>query len=226
MDLLYSCCYVVIGFTPGGGLKFVFYLTLSPDEIYVLATPLLYGVKNKKYGIIKKGGIMEIFEKELPSYEDYKKLPTLLDKDSSSNYVPREEDIDKLFRPVDNDPLTTSIEEATHLDNEKKEKYLRQAKLYTSDLKNNIMKDQFDLNNSYSEFSVDDWNEFLLDRITSTYVNRHKRTLLKSRAEANLANPTSKNKRDSLQMLNTLDDNHEENNNIVIIRIKDKYSNE
>ena len=169
---------------------------------------------------------MEIFEKELPSYEDYKKLPTLLDKDSSSNYVPREEDIDKLFRPVDNDPLTTSIEEATHLDNEKKEKYLRQARLYTSDLKKNIMKDQFDLNNSYSEFSVDDWNEFLLDRITSTYVNRHKRTLLKSRAEANLANPTSKNKRDSLQMLNTLDDNHEENNNIVIIRIKDKYSNE
>lgn len=148
----------------------------------------------------------------------------MLDKDSSSNYVTEDENIDMLFRPIENDPLTTSLSESTHLSEAKKSEMLGMARYYISDLKHNIMKDQFDLNTAYPDYTVDQWNSFLLDRIVNTYISKHKKTVLKMRAEATLADPTSKNKRDSLQLLNNMETGEKASDNIVIMRVPDKYA--
>lgn len=148
----------------------------------------------------------------------------MLDKDSSSNYVTEMENIDMLFRPIENDPLTTSLSESTHLSEAKKSEMLGMTRLYISDLKHNIMKDQFDLNTAYPDYTVDQWNSFLLDRIVNTYISKHKKTVLKMRAEATLADPTSKNKRDSLQLLNNMESGEKASDNIVIMRVPDKYA--
>lgn len=148
----------------------------------------------------------------------------MLDKDSSSNYVTEDENIDMLFRPIENDPLTTSLSESTYLSEAKKSEMLGMARYYISDLKHNIMKDQFDLNTVYPDYTVDQWNSFLLDRIVNTYISKHKKTVLKMRAEATLADPTSKNKRDSLQLLNNMETGGKASDNIVIMRVPDKYA--
>ena len=59
----------------------------------------------------------------------------------------------------------------------------------------------------------------------SVYINKHKRTLLKAAAEDNLANPVARNKRDSLQLIRSIEEqeNSEHNKNICIIRIPDIY---
>ena len=122
------------------------------------------------------------------------------------------------------DPLTTALSEATHLD-EKKDRYIQLAKLYTENMQKNIFRNQFDLNKEYPEVTIDEWNDFLTDRIVSVYINKHKRTLLKAAAEDNLANPIAKNKRDNLQLIRNIEEQEqsENNRNICIIRIPDIY---
>lgn len=130
--------------------------------------------------------------------------------------------------PLDDtlDPLTLALSEATHIPESTKERYLTIAKYYLEDMHKNILKDQFELNKDYPIVSIDEWNDFLSDRIVSTYITKHKRTLLKAAAEFNLALPGAKNKRDSLQVIKNIEDKEqgEENKNIVIIRIPDIYS--
>lgn len=126
------------------------------------------------------------------------------------------------------DPLNQALSEANHIDGEKKDKYIAYAELYTESLEDNIFRNQFDLHKYYPKVSIDEWNDFLQDRIVSTYINKHKRTLLKSAAEDNLANPLAKNKRDNLQLIKNIEaqEQSEANKNICIIRIPDIYDEE
>ena len=148
----------------------------------------------------------------------------LFDKDSKEYQA--QVSLNSLYkREESNDPLTTSLEEATHIDEATKEKYLKITNLYLSDMQKNILLDQFELNKAYPDFTVDEWNDFLSDRIVSTYIAKHKRTLLKAAAEFNLAMPGTKNKRDSLQVIKNIEDKEqgEANKNVVILRIPDVY---
>ena len=123
------------------------------------------------------------------------------------------------------DPLVESLEMAEHLDAATKAKMIDIANLYLGDMRENIFKDQFELNEEYPDVSIDEWNDFLADRIVSTYIGKHKRTLLKNKAESSLATPQSKNKKDNLQLLKEMSDaeNRENVSNIVIMRIPDIY---
>lgn len=124
------------------------------------------------------------------------------------------------------DPLALSLSQATHISDSTKEKYLTMANLYLADLANNIFKNQFELNSTYPTITIDEWNDFLADRIVNTYIQKHKRTLLKAAAEDNLANPLAKNKRDNLQLIKNIEEKEkqESKQNIVILRIPDIYS--
>ena len=161
--------------------------------------------------------------------EIFAKTDSLFDKDSSEyknttlvNSITRE----ALNRQTD--PLQESLSDATHLDKDTKEKYIHLAKVYTQDMQKNIFRDQFELNKLYPDTTIDEWNDFLSDRIVSTYIAKHKRTLLKSAAESNLANPIGKNKRDNLQLIKNIEEEEqaEANKNICIIRIPDIYDEE
>lgn len=126
------------------------------------------------------------------------------------------------------DPLISSLEQAEHLSDEKRVRLIELGERYLSDMRDNIFCDQFDLHEKYKSISIDEWNDFLADRIVNTYIGKHKRTLLKNKAESNLATPSGKNKRDNLQLLRELEDKekNENNNNIVIMRIPDIYDRE
>ena len=102
------------------------------------------------------------------------------------------------------------------------------SRLYTQNLQDNIFRNQFELNQAYPKVSIDQWNDFLNDRIVSTYISKHKRTLLKSAAEDNLANPLAKNKRDNLQLIKNIEEQEQTDSkkNICIIRIPDIYDEE
>lgn len=123
------------------------------------------------------------------------------------------------------DPLIESLEQAEHLDSERKLKMIEIAEKYLSDMRDNIFRDQFELNDTYPSISIDEWNDFLADRIVNTYISKHKRTLLKNKAESSLATPQSKNKKDNLQLLKEMNDadSRENVSNIVIMRIPNIY---
>lgn len=123
------------------------------------------------------------------------------------------------------DPLTNAIKEAAHLKEEVKEKYINLAACFLDDMQLNIFRNQFQLAKNYSKFSVDEWNDFLNDRIVKVYITKHKRTLLKASAEDNLANPLAKNKRDNLKLIENLQAQEDSENahNIVIMRMPDIY---
>lgn len=123
------------------------------------------------------------------------------------------------------DPLSLALSQATHLDDNQKERYNYLASLYTSDMAHNIFKNQFELSSIYPDATIDEWNDFLADRIVSVYIQKHKRTLLKAAAEDNLANPYAKNKRDNLQLIKNIEEQEqaESTKNICIIRLPDIY---
>lgn len=125
----------------------------------------------------------------------------------------------------EDDPLSEALKQATHLDENTRNRYIYLAGLYTGDMQHNLFRNQFDLNKEYPEASIDEWNDFLSDRIVSVYIKKHKRTLLKNTAEDNLANPFAKNKRDNLKLIENLEaqEQQESNKNICIIRIPDIY---
>ena len=89
----------------------------------------------------------------------------------------------------------------------------------------NIFRNQFQLAKNYPDYSVDEWNDFLNDRIVKVYITKHKRTLLKASAEDNLANPLAKNKRDNLKLIENLQAQEDSENahNIVIMRVPNIY---
>lgn len=128
---------------------------------------------------------------------------------------------------VDNskDPLTEALLDAKHLTNETKTKYIEQTTLFLENMQDNIFSNQFKLAEEYPEFTADEWNTYLQDRIVSVYINKHKRTLLRIAAEDNLSDPYAKNKRDNLNLINSIkeEEQQEENKNVVIIRIPDIY---
>ena len=130
----------------------------------------------------------------------------------------------KKVRENETDPLIESLKESVHINESTKELMLHLAELYLSDMKSNMAKDQFELADKYPDTTADDWTTFLMDRVVSTYISKHKNALLKVRAELNLADPYAKNKRDNLTLLQRLDDKEkEEKQDIVIIRIPSKY---
>ena len=123
------------------------------------------------------------------------------------------------------DPLEQSLEEATHIGEKKKAHLIELARLYLEDMKDNLLKDQFDLADFYPGTTADEWTEFLSDRIVSTYIKKHKNTLLKISAERNLADPYAKNKRDNLTLMkNIKEEEQEDKQMVVIMRLPDKYS--
>ena len=150
----------------------------------------------------------------------------LLDKDTSE-YKNQKliNNIERETEDLKSDPLTISLREANHLGKEIKERYIEIANEYISDMQKNIFRDQFELHENYPEITIDEWNNFLSDRIVSTYIAKHKRTMLKSVAESNLANPFGKNKRDNLQLIKNIEESeqNEANKNICIIRLPDIY---
>lgn len=133
----------------------------------------------------------------------------------------------KKVREHETDPLIDSLKESVHINESTKEKLIHLAKLYLSDMKNNMLKDQFDLAEKYKGTNADDWTTFLVDRVVSTYITKHKNAMLKVKAEMNLADPYAKNKRDNLNLLKRLDEKDEEDKQqIVIIRIPNKYGDD
>lgn len=130
-------------------------------------------------------------------------------------------------RENETDPLIESLEQSVHINETTKENMIRLAKMYLKDMKNNMLKDQFDLAEKYNNTTADEWTTFLMDRVVSTYITKHKNALLKVKAEMNLADPYAKNKRDNLTLLERLDNKEKENKqDIVIIRIPSKYEDE
>ena len=171
---------------------------------------------------------------EREEIEELLKADELFDKDSTTYRSTSMINEIKAKTKTDNDdPLNIALSQATHLKDDIKERYIHLAGLYTKDMQHNLFRNQFDLNNEYPEASIDEWNDFLSDRIVSVYIKKHKRTLLKNTAEDNLANPIARNKRDNLQLIKNLEEQEaaENNRNICIIRIPDinfsiiKYKN-
>lgn len=123
------------------------------------------------------------------------------------------------------DSLVDIIKSASHLNEAKKNLYSKLAEFYISEFANNIFLDQFHLKDKYKETTVDEWGMFLNDRLMRTYIDRHKRIMLKSSAEENLLDPLGKNKRDNLTLLKTLEEKEKafSSQNIIIMRIPSKY---
>lgn len=156
-------------------------------------------------------------------------LKELADKNSSS--YRKAQMLNKQMRREENmktDPLTKALGEAVHITDATKERYIHLAELYLDDMQDNIFSNQFKLAKKYPEATIDEWNEFLQDRIVKVYIQKHKRTLLKSAAEDNLADPTAKNKRDNLKLIENLEEKEQQDaqKNVVIIRIPNIYDEE
>ena len=161
-----------------------------------------------------------LFPTEEPDYSIMDRSSSEYRKAKVENEYIREE-----LSKKEEEPLTKALSEATHLKDDKKELFIRLATLYLGDIEENIFKNQFELSRLYKDTTGDEWNDFLNDRIVSTYLSRHKRTLLRSAAEDNLANPLAKNKRDNLKLIENIEqeEKSEAQKNIVIIRIPDIY---
>lgn len=130
-------------------------------------------------------------------------------------------------RDNDADPLIESLKDSTHINEAKKKELIRLAELFLDNMKDNLLKDQFDLAEVYPDTTPDEWADFLQDRVVSTYIKKHKNTLLKLSAERNLADPYAKNKRDNLTLMkNIKEEEKEDKQMIVIMRLPDKYNEE
>ena len=128
------------------------------------------------------------------------------------------------IRDEESDPLIEALSDSTHINEVKKKELISLAEMFLDDMKDNLLKDQFDLANKYSGTTADEWADFLSDRVVSTYVKKHKNTLLRISAERNLADPYAKNKRDNLTLVkNIKEEEKEDKQMIVIMRLPDKY---
>lgn len=165
----------------------------------------------------------DLFPTEEPDYNLLERTSAEYRKAKTENEYIRQNISSK-----DETPLSKALKEAAHLKDDIKGRYIYLAGIYLGDMKHNIFKNQFELHEDYNDITADEWNDFLNDRIVSTYLSRHKRTLLKSAAEDNLANPLAKNKRDNLKLIENIEEQEkmEAHKNIVILRIPDIYDTE
>ena len=161
-----------------------------------------------------------LFPTEEPDYDLLDRSSAEYRKAHTENKFIRQKTSEK-----DEDPLSKALMEATHIKDDVKTRYVYLAGVFLEDMKKNIFRNQFELYENYPDITADEWNDFLNDRIVSTYLSRHKRTLLKSAAEDNLANPLAKNKRDNLKLIENIEaqERQEAQKNIVIMRIPDIY---
>ena len=131
----------------------------------------------------------------------------------------------KAVRDNDADPLIESLSDSTHINEAKKKELIYLAELFLTNMKENLLKDQFDLAEVYPDTTPDEWADFLQDRVVSTYIKKHKNTLLKLSAERNLADPYAKNKRDNLTLMKNIKEEEKEDKQLVVImRLPDKYA--
>lgn len=130
----------------------------------------------------------------------------------------------KTERENETDPLVMSLKQSTHINENKKKQLINLAEKYLEDIRDNLLKDQFDLESKYQGTTIDDWSDFLSDRIVSTYIKKHKNTLLRVSAERNLSDPYAKNKRDNLTLIKNLKEEEKQDKELVVImRLPDKY---
>ena len=121
-------------------------------------------------------------------------------------------------RDPENNELYLNIMLAEYLNPEKKELFLAMTRLFISDPRTNLFLDQFALNEKYPRYSLDNWVDYLSDRIVTAYITKHRKVRMKSIAEMQLLNPDTSNKSQSLKMLKDLETTKKDNN-IVIYRI-------
>lgn len=121
-------------------------------------------------------------------------------------------------RDPENNELYLNLMLAEYLNPEKKELFLSMTRLFISDPRTNLFLDQFALNEKYPRFSLDNWVDYLSDRIVTAYITKHRKVRMKSIAEMQLLDPDTSNKSQSLKMLKDLETNKKDNN-IVIYRI-------
>lgn len=121
-------------------------------------------------------------------------------------------------RDPENNELYLNIMLAEYLNPEKKELFLAMTRLFVSDPRTNLFLDQFALNEKYPRFSLDNWVDYLSDRIVTAYITKHRKVRMKSIAEMQLLDPDTSNKSQSLKMLRDLEITKKDNN-IVIYRI-------
>lgn len=121
-------------------------------------------------------------------------------------------------RDPENNELYLNIMLAEYLNPEKKELFLAMTRLFISDPRTNLFLDQFALNEKYPRYTLDNWVDYLSDRIVTAYITKHRKVRMKSIAEMQLLNPDTSNKSQSLKMLKDLEITKKDNN-IVIYRI-------
>ena len=121
-------------------------------------------------------------------------------------------------RDPENNELYTQLMLAEYLNPEKKELFLSMTRLFVSDTRTNLFLDQFALNEKYPRYTLDNWVDYLSDRIVTAYITKHRKVRMKSIAEMQLLNPDTSNKSQSLKMLKDLETTKKDNN-IVIYRI-------
>lgn len=159
--------------------------------------------------------------------EDINTKPIDLSAFDNTNINGLEAKRNKKIRENETDPLIESLEQSMHVNENTREMLIRLAHLYLSDMRANMLRDQFSLAAEYPETTIDEWATFLMDKVVSTYINKHKNAMLRAAAENNLADPYARNKRDNLNLLKRLDEKDDEDKQqIVIIRIPYKYGDE
>ena len=121
-------------------------------------------------------------------------------------------------RDPENNELYLNLMLAEYLNPEKKELFLAMTRLFVSDARTNLFLDQFALNEKYPRYTLDNWVDYLSDRIVTAYITKHRKVRMKSIAEMQLLDPDTSNKSQSLKMLKDLETNKKDNN-IVIYRI-------
>ena len=125
--------------------------------------------------------------------------------------------LERLNDPENNE-LYVSLLEAEYLNPKQKELFLEMTRAFVKDSKTNLFLDQFALNELYPKYSLDNWVDYLSDRVVSSYITKHRKVRMKSIAELQLINPDTSNKAQSLKMLKDLETTKKDNN-IVIYRI-------
>lgn len=121
-------------------------------------------------------------------------------------------------RDPENNELYTNLMLSEYLNPNKKELFLAMTRLFVSDPRTNLFLDQFSLNEKYPRYTLDNWVDYLSDRIVTAYITKHRKVRMKSIAEMQLLDPDTSNKTQSLKMLKDLETNKKDNN-IVIYRI-------
>lgn len=121
-------------------------------------------------------------------------------------------------RDPENNELYLNIMLAEYLNPNTKELFLAMTRLFVSDARTNLFLDQFALNEKYPRYTLDNWVDYLSDRIVTAYITKHRKVRMKSIAEMQLLDPDTNNKTQSLKMLKDLESNKKDNN-IVIYRI-------